>query len=122
MSNAFLDHSEPPKVRSYNVGMQYDDGYDWMEAMEVSGAAALSGWGLDGWDCGSWPLVVICIRKNENHTYTTLEYCEGDVVETDHDTRDKAVAAIDAFAEFNWRIGQADGPDDLDKYPKGELP
>lgn len=39
-----------------------DDGYGDMDVAARQGWTAISGWGLDGWDLGDWPLVVVSVR------------------------------------------------------------
>lgn len=43
-----------------------DDGWSDMEVASESGWRALSGWGLDGWDLGDWPYVVVSVRETHD--------------------------------------------------------
>ena len=60
-----------------------DDGYGDMAAEEGRGWRAISGWGADGWDLGSWPYVVIYFHESGDTTipgarYDLMQICEGD--------------------------------------------
>ena len=39
------------------------DGYDDMELAEKIGWHPISAWGKDGWNLGSWPLVIVFFRN-----------------------------------------------------------
>lgn len=41
-------------------GRGWGDGYDWIDLVtEAPGWAVIPSWGLDGWDMGSWPYVIV---------------------------------------------------------------
>lgn len=74
-------------VRQY--GRDYsesDDGYGDMEAEQGRGWSAVGSWGLEGWDLGEWPYVVMYVRSTagrfEPHDiegrHELMVICEGD--------------------------------------------
>lgn len=114
MSEYTDPHLRVPVLPSSLVG----DGYDWMAALP-SGWHEISGWGLDGWDLGSWPYVIVCSYNNRSDgVFAMATYTEGDIDIRAFDNPDERDAAIDEVAVWHWRHGMAEGPEDLP--PEGE--
>src|SRR5437868_1100027 len=64
-----------------------DDGYDRIETAWRRGWKAIPSWGLDGWDLGSWPLVVIFHRKIGD-AFELAYNVEGDITVYRYATRE----------------------------------
>ena len=47
--------AEVPVLTDYHM----NGGYDWQEEIEEEGWAVIPNWGVDGWDLGEWPYVMI---------------------------------------------------------------
>ena len=95
------DELRTHKVKSY--GRDYaesGDGYEDMEAEEGRGWHALSGWGRDGWDIGTWPYVVIYTRTISATRYEVMQIVEGDRDVYAFDSEADQHAAIDYL--FLW--------------------
>lgn len=82
--------------------MRGDDGYDVMEVAMGHGWRALPSWGRDGWDLGSWPLVVIYYRTRPGQ-FDLAEYVEGDVTTWRFPTSELRGEAIDRLAFDHWK-------------------
>lgn len=82
--------------------MRGDDGYDRIEAASPQRWYAIPGWGRDGWELGSWPLVVI-FHRNTADGFELAENVEGDVTAYRFPTRELRDQATDALAYFHWR-------------------
>jgi hypothetical protein len=78
------------------------DGYDVMEAAEGFGWHAVSSWGKDGWDLGSWPLVIVFVR-NTAGKFHVIEYVEGDVTMWSCPSQLMRQQIIDSLAFFHWK-------------------
>ena len=94
----------------------HDTGYDWMEDIEAAGWVVIPSWGIDGWDLGMWPYVMVAATRTADHhgeLFGMAIYCEGDVTTTWYRTQKAHWVAISAHAHFHWRSGQASGPGDL---------
>ena len=79
-----------------------DTGYDVMQPARAHGWQAVSGWGLDGWDLGSWPYVVIYHRDHRD-AWDIAEYVEGDLTVYRYPTRELRDAATDCLAFWHWK-------------------
>ncbi len=84
------------------------DGYDDMELAEKHGWHPISAWGKDGWNLGSWPLVIVFFRnlkvkQEETVVYQVIEYVEGDVTMWSCPTKELRQAVIDELAFFHWK-------------------
>lgn len=94
-----------------------DDGWDYMGTLDRNGWGALGTWGVDGWDLGCWPYVIISAWSGKTDDGSTVygvgSYCEGDTSAEYFRTRDGFFDAISRHAFTYWRLGQADGPDNL---------
>lgn len=103
-------HELPPLPNPYQAG----DGWDWIDAL-TGGWAAAGVWGCDGWNLGSWPLVIIAVCRidtSNGAVWGVCTYVEGDLDVTAHLTRDAMIQAVDQIAEFYWRHLEH-GPKDL---------
>lgn len=84
--------------RPRNVGI-IGDGYDQMEVLEHrKGWHAVSSWGCDGWDLGSWPYVVVYTWGT--NLYRLAVNCEGDLDTYSFATIEDRNAAMDYL--FGW--------------------
>jgi len=79
-----------------------DDGYDVMERAEAHYWSVIPSWGRDGWDLGSWPLVIMCHRTSGG-AYELAYYVEGDVRVYRYPARELRDAATDVLAFWHWR-------------------
>ena len=92
------------------------DGYDWKEEIETEGWAVIPNWGIDGWDLGQWPYVMVAGTRTADENgplWGMATYCEGDVATTWYRDQKAHWAAVTAEAHFSWVNGQAHGPKDL---------
>jgi hypothetical protein len=97
-------------IRSYRIAeeafwsaarMRGDDGYDIMEPARARRWRAIPGWGRDGWDLGSWPLVVI-YHRHINDAWQLAYYVEGDLAVYSYPSRALRDAATDCLAFWHW--------------------
>ena len=83
-----------------------DNGYSDMEVASKQGWEEVSGWGLDGWDLGSWPYVVVSVRNVGNlhcdpqYQYQMRQTIEGDTTVYGFANDADRAAAIDYL--FIW--------------------
>ena len=82
--------------------MRGDTGYDVMEPARGHGWEAIANWGLDGWDLGSWPYVVVFHRDSVDG-WEIAEYVEGDLTVYRYPTRGLRDAATDCLAFCHWK-------------------
>jgi len=97
-ANAYIVEPDALWEQAYVFG----DGYDVMEAAEEQGWKALSSWGKDGWDLGSWPLVIVFVR-NVAGKFAIVEYVEGDVTQWSCPSKLMQQQIIDGLAFFHWK-------------------
>jgi hypothetical protein len=97
----------------------FDEGYAWLGALR-HGWYDVSSWGRDGWDLGSWPLVIVAHYDGEDR-YGLAVYVEGDVEVTACPNREERDGATDQVAAFYWRR-RSDRPDDLPAEGEELLP
>jgi hypothetical protein len=83
--------------------MRGDDGYDRMEAGGGRGWQAVPSWGLDGWDLGAWPLVIISHRRTAGGGFELAYDVEGDITVYRYPTRELRDAATDCLAFWHWK-------------------
>ncbi len=100
----------PEDLPPLPVSLWYD-GYDWLGALR-HGWYDVSSWGRDGWDLGSWPLVIVAHYDGEDR-YGLAVYVEGDVEVTAYPNREERNGATDRVAAFYWRRRRGQRPDDL---------
>lgn len=103
-------------VRQFG-GQWCDDGYEFMGAGVRIGWTPMSGWGLDGWDLGDWPYVVVLFRDyvvapSGVTLYQRAIYVEGDITIETFRTAESRQEATDETALFYWK---AQGADWLDR-------
>ena len=98
------EHQVDAYGRDYN---ESDDGYEDMEVESRRGWGAISGWGKDGWDMGSWPYVVISRRRHAGAPaqdlapcWEVLSTCEGDRTVYRFQSEADQLAALDYL--FVW--------------------
>lgn len=94
------------------------DGYELGFKVAEEGYRMLTAWGLSGWDLGDYPLTQIGIRgpylsPDGRHVTTVLEYCEGDITETDFDNYQQAITYIDGIALWFWKTYPNRGPGNI---------
>jgi hypothetical protein len=95
------------------------DGYERIDAVSARGWNAIPSWGLEGWDLGDWPLVVIFHRHSADG-YELAYDIEGDVTVYRYPTRELRDAATDCLAFWHWKHAGArwvDGVDGIDNAP-----
>lgn len=79
------------------------DGYGRMEFAEKhNGWRAVSSWGRNGWDLGSWPLITV-MRREKDGKHQVRYDVEGDVTITSWDSEADANAYINGLAFFHWQ-------------------
>jgi hypothetical protein len=87
-----------------------NSGYDWL-AVLAGGWYVVPSWSRDGWDLGSWPLVIIA-HYDRTGCYGLAVYVEGDLDVTAYPTRAERDRTTDQQAAFHWRQFEH-GPSDL---------
>jgi hypothetical protein len=58
--------------------------------------------GLDGWDLGCWPYVVV-YHRHTGETWDLAECVEGDLTVYRYPTRERRDAATDCLAFWHWK-------------------
>lgn len=89
------------------------DGWDWMDAAAETHWFALSSWGKDGWDAGSWPYTIITLARGKDETgpfFGVTTYCEGDLDTKFFRDQLNQWAYITEWCRWGWANGQSDGP------------
>ena len=89
-----------------------DDGYDRMTLARRLGWNAIPSWGLNGWDLGSWPLVVIYLR---GETELAVDV-EGDIDIETFPTREERERKTDEIAFFYWKSHEEEWVDAIDSH------
>lgn len=95
------------------------DRYERIGTASSHGWNPVPSWGLDGWDLGSWPLVVIFHRQSADGFELAYDV-EGDVTIYRYATRELRDAATDCLAFWHWKHNRAkwvDGIDSVDDAP-----
>jgi hypothetical protein len=104
-------HLQPvPAVLPELPASVWNTGYDWIGALR-GGWYEVSSWGRDGWDLGSWPLVIIA-HYDRPGSFGLAVYVEGDLEVTAYPNREDRDQATDRQAAFHWRQ-YGHGPRDL---------
>ena len=85
-----------------------DDGYDVMDRARVYRWIAVPSWGRDGWDLGTWPLVVM-YHRTAGEQYDLAYYVEGDVTVYRYASRELRDAATDCLAFWHWSRAATSG-------------
>jgi len=94
-------------------GHLMQSGYAWIKRLPV-GWCAEPVWGREGWDLGAWPLAIVALYIDADRgLHAVATYTEGDVTAKRYAGRGALYVAVNEIAEFHWRLGQAQGPDDL---------
>jgi len=87
------------------------EGYEWMSELG-NGWHAVSGWGEDGWDLGSWPYVIICHYdgdSEEGEPFGLAVYVESDTTIQEFSTKEERDQATDETAIFYWKYEEVFG-------------
>ena len=101
-----------PEVFWAAAKLRGDDGYDRIELARTHGWKAIPSWGLDGWDLGSWPLVVISWRESRGWDQECYDHVdrfylaynvEGDVTVYRYPSSELREAATDYLAFWHWK-------------------
>jgi hypothetical protein len=106
--------------------MRGDDGYDRIELARLHAWHAIPSWGRDGWDLGSWPLVVIFHRRIDAG-YELAYNVEGDITVYRYPTRELLDAATDGLAFWHWKhdgeswVAGVDSIDDAPAHLRGRF-
>ena len=98
---------------------RYGDGYDVMEAVTDHGWNSVDAWGKPGWNLGSWPLVIVFVRR-QNGIFQVAEYVEGDVTVYSCPNKWIRQQIIDGLAFFHWKHQDEEwmkAYDSIDKVP-----
>lgn len=89
-----------------------DEGYDRMEYARQLGWKAILNWGRDGWDLGSWPLVVV-YHRGELEIAVDVE---GDIDIDEFATREERDRKTDEVAFFYWKNHEEEWVDGIDSH------
>ena len=81
--------------------------------MFSGGWTAIPSWGLEGWDLGAWPLVVVFHRQSADGFELAYDV-EGDVTVYRYSTRELRDAATDCLAFWHWKHYRAEWVHDVD--------
>lgn len=98
------------------------NGYEFIETYRRFGWRAIPSWGRDGWDLGSWPLVVVLLRNTavgERRRYELAYYVEGDVTVWLFAKPEEREAKVNELAWFHWRW---EGAPWIAGVPEGDEP
>jgi hypothetical protein len=98
-------------------------GYDVME--RIKGWSAIPAWGKNGWDLGSWPLVIIFwgnrpAKDGNPPTFDIAYYVEGDVTTYKCPTAEIRNQITDTLAFFHWKAQEERWVKDY--QTEGDLP
>ncbi|AZM51835.1 hypothetical protein DMA15_03895 [Streptomyces sp. WAC 01529] len=89
------------------------EGYGWIGELFGSGWHAISAWGSEGWDLGSWPYQIIAHCNLPGvPLYGLATYTEGDIDVQAFGSREERDAATNEIALCLW-ISNENGPDGL---------
>ncbi len=89
-----------------------DEGYDRMDFARVRGWEPILSWGLDGWDLGSWPLVIVYHRGD---TELAIDV-EGDITIETFSGREGRDRRTDETAFFYWKNHGEEWVKGIDSY------
>jgi hypothetical protein len=82
-------------------------GWDWMDEVDDAGWGALGTWGVDGYDLGDWPYVIVAARYTRHRGrafWGYALYCEGDVRTHWYAAKVQLWEAITREAFFYWKL------------------
>lgn len=82
----------------------WEEGYDWMGKLS-GGWHEVPGWGEAGWDCGSWPYVIVAHCNADSDAgigWGVVTYVEGDIEVKEFPTREERDKETDKIAVFYW--------------------
>jgi hypothetical protein len=89
-----------------------DDGYDRMDFARANRWEPISSWGRDGWDLGSWPLVVVYHRGDTDLAVDV----EGDITIETFPTPKERDRRTDETAFFYWKNHDQDWVRGIDSH------
>jgi Txe/YoeB family toxin of Txe-Axe toxin-antitoxin module len=89
-----------------------DEGFDRMEYARHLGWKAIPNWGRDGWDLGSWPLVVV-YHRGELEIAVDVE---GDIDIEKFATREERDRKTDEIAFFCWKNDEEEWVKGIDSH------
>jgi hypothetical protein len=89
-----------------------DEGYDRMEFARRLGWDAIANWGLNGWDLGSWPYVVV-YHRGETELAVDVE---GDIDIEEFATREERDRRTDEIAFFYWKNNEEEWVNGIDSH------
>lgn len=95
------------------------DGYERIDAVSSRGWTAIPSWGLEGWDLGAWPLVII-FHRHSAEGFELAYDVEGDATVYQYPTRELRDAATDCLAFWHWKHyceDWVDGVESIDAAP-----
>ncbi len=118
---AELEHYEVEPDVFWQAAPVLGDGYDVMGQAERKGHGwhVVAGWGRDGYDLGSWPLVMVFFRQRNG--FEVAYYVEGDVVCYVAPTEAVRNTIVDELALFHWKQqGESwvEGYDSVEQLPE----
>jgi hypothetical protein len=108
-----------PEVFWRSARISGADGYDRIRTARQYGWRAVPSWGLEGWDLGAWPLVVVWHRRTTSGFELAYDV-EGDVAVYRYPTRELQDAATDCLALWHWKREGKDwveGVESIDAAP-----
>lgn len=106
MTNEELMSHRIPTEGIWEAGRFYD-GYDRQAVVGKRGWHAVSAWGRDGWDLGSWPLVTVYFRDGEGpRPFLAAENVEGDTTVYAFATEEDRNAGVDRIAFSHWQYAR----------------
>jgi hypothetical protein len=89
-----------------------DDGLDRMEFARRLGWEEIPSWGRNGWDLGSWPLVVVYHRGEQEVAVDV----EGDIDVERFATREERDGRTNEIAFFYWKNDGEEWVDGIDSH------
>lgn len=93
-----------------------DDGHDRMAFGRSQGWTPIPAWGLNGWNLGGWPLVVVYHRGD---TELAVDV-EGDIDTYQFSTKEERDRKTDEIAFFHWQAHEVEwvrGIDSQEQMP-----
>ena len=89
-----------------------DEGYDRREFASRIGWDAIASWGLNGWDLGSWPYVVV-YHRGETELAVDVE---GDIDIKEFATCEERDRRTDEIAFFYWKNDEEEWVNGIDSH------
>jgi hypothetical protein len=89
-----------------------DEGYDRSEFARAQGWRPIASWGLNGWDFGDWPCVVV---HHRGETELALDV-EGDIDIDEFASREQRDRRTDELAFFYWKNRNREWVNGIDSH------